>query len=877
MSSLDSPPSPVESLTTTTAARPAATDLDAQQLTVNAALHASTRAVLLEAKRRQQREESAGEILQASLNFKRSHTAGLRSETTARDRMLYPSVEDASLYIASREEKQEETEFMMGDDRHDMAVAMAPGASVGSGTYVYIEDDDPVIRKILEEERLLNRAKMESASTMASHEMVVRATTEDSKPPAQAVAYASIRDDYFHPADLDFGVQAELVGEADYSPHEAFSIPTMPTIAMISDEHTGEEATVLDSKPAALPSGWASESAEATVLGDSNQHLAVWTTHHGEVAFEEIAVTGRDEAEATIVEIGDDIHPADLDSMGVQAELIGRDYSHSESMQGRQAWALSEGAVAVAEASPGYAFPFVGGDLACESYDVVADRSSHVEVVNFADHAYPADAEAEYLGTDYVNGDTLDSQIWTAQEQLYSDSVNHGFANGEAQAVVLDITEDVHPADLEAPGVRAEFLGREYSQENSFQRPRTWAETDDTQVTTGSDGVFATVTNVERAGDGATPLGGQATAVAVVDDFNASTARESTGGVRAELFGRNYERAESLPSTVQHAHALLISPVESSRRSVSSPACHLTNPFEADPSDTPAMSRDGLAALDAMELNSWTQRPVSSPTPVKVIPPPPPIPSRSGSRREHSHTSNNSRVSSAGSSGDSGGVSARGELLSQAQRAVNRSRAQVMRHTNNVMERLFGSDGKNSDVDTSIASESILPRTLLPWSVFQSETTGMWVATVNTNQKALDSNDIAEASKALRAFSVPSREQAEALARAWAPPRMLPFSGNNRCFVCEARFAVFKRPCHCRNCGVCICSGCAVQWPSKMIPDTYNIKQETIVNICKSCDWLCSAFRMAMLDGNFERAVAIHSTDNVNLVTPFANVKGELL
>lgn len=203
------------------------------------------------------------------------------------------------------------------------------------------------------------------------------------------------------------------------------------------------------------------------------------------------------------------------------------------------------------------------------------------------------------------------------------------------------------------------------------------------------------------------------------------------------------------------------------------------------------------------------------------------------------------------------------------------------RGTSNVMERLFG-DGtpgkrRNHELNLSAAAGSILPRHLLPWSVFPSETTGMWVATVNTNQKALDNNNIEEASKALRAFSVPTKQQAEALARAWAPPRMLAFSDSPTCFVCEAKFAVFKRPCHCRNCGVCICSGCAAQWPSKMIPDTYNIKKEGMVNICKSCDWLCSAFRLALLEGNRDQAIAIHATGNVNLVTPFANVKGELL
>jgi hypothetical protein len=61
-----------------------------------------------------------------------------------------------------------------------------------------------------------------------------------------------------------------------------------------------------------------------------------------------------------------------------------------------------------------------------------------------------------------------------------------------------------------------------------------------------------------------------------------------------------------------------------------------------------------------------------------------------------------------------------------------------------------------------------------------------------------------------------------------------------------------------------------------MIPDTYNIKAVSTVNACKSCDWLCSAFRLALLEGQRDQAVALHATGNVNLVTPFANVKGEL-
>lgn len=159
------------------------------------------------------------------------------------------------------------------------------------------------------------------------------------------------------------------------------------------------------------------------------------------------------------------------------------------------------------------------------------------------------------------------------------------------------------------------------------------------------------------------------------------------------------------------------------------------------------------------------------------------------------------------------------------------------------MEMLFG-NGKPtfyqrpSDFNLESLAGSVLPRTLLPSSVISSEATNSWVATVNTDQKALETNNVEESSKALRAFSVPTKKQAMALANAWAPPKMHPFACNPVCFMCETRFAVFRRACHCRNCGVCVCGSCSVQWPSKMLPATYNKKRESMVNICKPCDWL---------------------------------------
>lgn len=203
----------------------------------------------------------------------------------------------------------------------------------------------------------------------------------------------------------------------------------------------------------------------------------------------------------------------------------------------------------------------------------------------------------------------------------------------------------------------------------------------------------------------------------------------------------------------------------------------------------------------------------------------------------------------------------------------------AIRSTKDVMDALIGDPAvrRNGQLDPILPAEYILPRTLLPWSVFHNGTTNMWIATVNTNQKALDSKNVAEASKALKAFSLPTRRAAEEVGLAMAPPRMLPFDSNPFCHTCKCKFSLFRRACHCRNCGVCICSSCTVARPSKVIPHTYNIKHESSVNICKSCDWLSSAFRTALLNGQQDEALALYSTGNVNIGSPFANVKGELL
>ena len=164
--------------------------------------------------------------------------------------------------------------------------------------------------------------------------------------------------------------------------------------------------------------------------------------------------------------------------------------------------------------------------------------------------------------------------------------------------------------------------------------------------------------------------------------------------------------------------------------------------------------------------------------------------------------------------------------------------------------------------------KQIRPRVLLAATVYHNTATGLWITTINTNQKGV-ARDPKLANKYLKAFSFPSEQEARESAIANAPPKMVPFAESNECFLCKNTFTVFKRASHCRNCGVCICKDCSIQWPSKMIPETYNLKSEATVRVCRSCNSVSRAFRRALVQGDYEGAVALYGTGNVNLRCPF--------
>jgi len=55
------------------------------------------------------------------------------------------------------------------------------------------------------------------------------------------------------------------------------------------------------------------------------------------------------------------------------------------------------------------------------------------------------------------------------------------------------------------------------------------------------------------------------------------------------------------------------------------------------------------------------------------------------------------------------------------------------------------------------------------------------------------------------------------------------------------------------------------------------LKNEANVKVCNSCDYLSAAFRRALNAGNYEDAIALFGTGNVNLRVPFSGYKGEQL
>ena len=171
-----------------------------------------------------------------------------------------------------------------------------------------------------------------------------------------------------------------------------------------------------------------------------------------------------------------------------------------------------------------------------------------------------------------------------------------------------------------------------------------------------------------------------------------------------------------------------------------------------------------------------------------------------------------------------------------------------------------------------------MPRTSLPYSIEESEHKDEWVVSLYTDQHALDKMDVEAMKNSIEMLNFSSSEEAREACHAFAPPRMHSIQDSSVCQICKKKFGkVFRKPWHCKNCGVCVCNKCTVLWPAPLLPKTFNMTRARKVHVCLACNWLHDEFRVSLLNGEFERAVELHGTGNLNLRSPFSKLHGEIL
>ena len=180
----------------------------------------------------------------------------------------------------------------------------------------------------------------------------------------------------------------------------------------------------------------------------------------------------------------------------------------------------------------------------------------------------------------------------------------------------------------------------------------------------------------------------------------------------------------------------------------------------------------------------------------------------------------------------------------------------------------------------SSLDELVVPRTSLPYTIERDEITNKWIAILQTDQKTKSNIGTINSNttyKGLNALQFDTIDEAKEACYAFTPPRYIPTSSVEHCHVCKKKFKLFTRTCQCKNCGICMCSDCSVSWPSSMLPRTFNANRLLSVKVCLVCEWINDSFRDALLEGDYDRVIALHATGNVNLRSPFSNTKKEIL
>ena len=300
-----------------------------------------------------------------------------------------------------------------------------------------------------------------------------------------------------------------------------------------------------------------------------------WALHEQELSMsnpdEHVAVATTTEEEATVIRITEhDVHPAEIESSDARAELIGEDYSVRYAMSPDTIAAPSSTAAAVA------AIDTAGESIATEA--TVLDSK-------------PAAVVARWSGESTEEATVLETtkppavESWSRAEEEGEVTVDAVF---EEEATVVDITEDVHPAEFE-DDAQATFIGRDFT---------------------------STVAFGEQVGANAAAEE-DALVVGITEDVHPADFVQNE--TQATLIGTDFTRTIS-PRGASYSEAPTARPRTPARAVSDTPHHPIASPVDHI---TSSSFHRGIAALDEMEQRSWMDSPSSFVEGDQVVMPPP--------------------------------------------------------------------------------------------------------------------------------------------------------------------------------------------------------------------------------------------------------------
>eukprot|EP00532_Pseudo-nitzschia_australis_P007254 CAMPEP_0168170008 /NCGR_PEP_ID=MMETSP0139_2-20121125/3941_1 /TAXON_ID=44445 /ORGANISM="Pseudo-nitzschia australis, Strain 10249 10 AB" /LENGTH=345 /DNA_ID=CAMNT_0008087463 /DNA_START=118 /DNA_END=1156 /DNA_ORIENTATION=+ len=167
-----------------------------------------------------------------------------------------------------------------------------------------------------------------------------------------------------------------------------------------------------------------------------------------------------------------------------------------------------------------------------------------------------------------------------------------------------------------------------------------------------------------------------------------------------------------------------------------------------------------------------------------------------------------------------------------------------------------------------LSHQSIRERELHEFSVYHNPSTSCYEIRI-TSFHAADKSE-----PRLLRLSFPTEKEAKIFGKTYSPPKMR--FDSRRCSCCSGSASLY-----CKNCGIQMCETCSRQWAPQMVPRTYLGESQNAtcdsIRVCKSCDWLADTFCMALVKGQYNNAVLIHETGNINLRCTCKAIKEEAM